>query len=163
VLAVGRGAAAFMLHRIAAAIWVGVLSAVLLAADPTLAGTNVARFKVGVGTYSINGYVRQDVAPYISHNRTYLPLRYAAYAVGIGDNSIAWDPNTKTAYLLRNGVLMVVPVGSPTIRVGDRVVQVDAPAELKDGRVMLPIRAVAELFGCRVDWDSVNRVVTITY
>jgi len=154
-----------MIRRIVLAIWVGVLSAVLLVADSTFAdaGTNVARFKIGVGTYSINGYVKQDVAPYISNNRTYLPLRYAAYAVGIGDNSIAWDPNTKTAYLLRNGVLMVVPVGSPTIRVGDRVVQVDASAELKDGRVMLPIRAVAELFGCRVDWDSVNRVVTITY
>jgi len=31
------------------------------------------------------------------------------------------------------------------------------------GRTMVPIRAVAESFGAKVDWDAVLRKVTITY
>ncbi len=32
-----------------------------------------------------------------------------------------------------------------------------------NGRTMLPVRFVAENLGCRVDWDSKTKTVTITY
>lgn len=118
-------------------------------------------FKIGNGVYNINGYVRHDVAPFVQNNRTYLPLRYVAYACGIGDNSIRWDNDSQTAYLAHNGEIMAVRVGSKVITVGGREVTTDAPAEIVQDRVMLPLRAVAEAFGCDVRWDGTTQQVFV--
>lgn len=65
---------------------------ILMAGGVQTASAAEATFIIGNGTYVVNEEVRQDTAPYIKNGRTYLPLRYAAYAVGIGDNSIYWGP-----------------------------------------------------------------------
>lgn len=144
--------------------------ALALAVPQVAAASGVAAFKIGQGVYSINGMPKQDVAPYIKKGRTFLPLRFTAYAVGIGDNSIRWDDSTKTAYLGKGNDVIAVKVGAPILRVytfeGDqlvkeRTVTLDVPAEIKDGRVMLPLRAVAEAFGCQVHWDAGKQVVTV--
>jgi len=124
----------------------------LISGCPALAAESV--FIIGNGTYSINGEIRKDTAPYIKNGRTYLPLRYAAYAAGIGDNSIYWDGTTKTAYMTKKGEILSVRVGERVIISGNRIIVTDAPAELMGGRVMLPLRAIAEAFGCQVEWDA---------
>ncbi|HHY67970.1 MAG TPA: copper amine oxidase N-terminal domain-containing protein [Alicyclobacillus sp.] len=164
------------------ALWCGLSGRLVLASDSSSAPTHIATFRIGVGTYSINGYTKQDVAPYLSHDRTMLPLRYVAYAVGIGDNSIQWDEKNNMALLLKNTTLIAVPVGRPIVYEGhlpapldtlagtantfvrlDKKIPIDVPAEMKDDRVMLPLRTVAELFGCQVGWDNNTQTVTISY
>lgn len=128
---------------------------------PVFANAAESVFKVGLGRYNINGLVREDAAPYIKDNRTYLPLRYVAYACGIGDNSITWDNESRTAYLAKSGEIMSVKVGEKTILVGGRKVTTDAPAELLQDRVMLPLRAVAEALDCQVKWDEATQRVFV--
>jgi hypothetical protein len=40
-------------------------------------------------------------------------------------------------------------------------VTLDAPAELKDERTMVPLRFISEAFGANVDWNDKEKVVTI--
>ena len=40
-------------------------------------------------------------------------------------------------------------------------IELDAPALIKDDRTFVPLRAIAEAFGERVDWDNDKRVVVI--
>ncbi|GIM47683.1 hypothetical protein DNHGIG_32320 [Collibacillus ludicampi] len=121
----------------------------------------VAAFKIGNGQYSVNGYTFRDAAPYIKNDRTYLPLRFAAYAVGIGDNNIYWDGANQKVYLQKNNKIIVVTIGSNTMQVGDQTIQMDVPAEIMDGRTMLPIAYIAKAFDCDVHWDGDKKIVTI--
>lgn len=120
-----------------------------------------AVFKIGNSKYMVNEELREDTAPYIKNGRTYLPLRYAAYAAGIGDNSIYWDGATKTVFLAKNNEIISVRVGEQII-ISDTMIKVtDAPAELVNGRVMLPLRAVTEALRCNVEWDANNQQVIV--
>lgn len=134
---------------------------ILMAGGVQTASAAEATFIIGNGTYVVNEEVRQDTAPYIKNGRTYLPLRYAAYAVGIGDNSIYWEGTTKTAYLAKNNEIMSIRVGEMMIFKGTTVIITDAPAELVNGRVMLPLRSIAEALGCEVEWDGDNQRVIV--
>lgn len=126
------------------------------------AGTDqVAIFKIGNGKYNINGQTIQDVAPYIKNDRTYLPLRFVAYSLGIGDNSIYWDQDTQTVYLSRNDKVVAVKIGANLMVVGQQSVVIDAPAEISMDRTMLPIRLIAEAFDCQVVWDNENQQAII--
>lgn len=143
-----------------------LMIAMFLFASVSSASPAEAQFKLGVGKYSINGYIKDDVAPYVKNGRMYLPMRYVAYAVGIGDNSIQWDAEKNTAYFAKpdpTGQLKIVAVtiGQNYIMVGNEKKSIDAPAELKNGRTMLPLRAVAEAFGCEVKWDPESKIATV--
>ncbi|MGF7400111.1 copper amine oxidase N-terminal domain-containing protein [Thermoanaerobacterium thermosaccharolyticum] len=49
-------------------------------------------FTIGKNEYTINGqYYAMDVAPYIKDNRTFLPLRYVAYAIGVEPQNIVYE------------------------------------------------------------------------
>ncbi|WP_027416053.1 copper amine oxidase N-terminal domain-containing protein [Aneurinibacillus terranovensis] len=118
-------------------------------------------FTIGKGTYSVNGMVRNDAPPYIENGRVYLPLRYVAYSCGIGDNSIYWDQEKQTAYLLKSSNLLAVKIGEQFITLNGKKVPMDAKATYKQGRVMLPLRAISEALNCIVQWDGGKKQVVI--
>lgn len=121
-----------------------------------------SNYKIGVGKYNINNSEKTDVAPYVKNNRTYLPLRFVGYAVGIGDNNIQWDQETQTAFLAQSDKIVAVKVGDKAIFINNEKKPIDAPPEIKDGRIMLPLRAVAEAFDCEVQWYPEYQVAQVT-
>lgn len=63
----------------------------------------------------------------------------------------------------RAGPLVIrLQVGRPEIQVNDTWYTSDVPPISVDGRVMLPVRAVAETAGFEVGWDSNTGTVTLT-
>jgi len=68
------------------------LALVLTMAAPAGAfQNNTAVFTIGSTTYTVNGVAHQmDVAPVIVNGRTLLPIRYAAYGMGIPDKDIQY-------------------------------------------------------------------------
>lgn len=124
-------------------------------------GRNVV-FQVGEKSYRLNGRTYTiDVAPYIKNGRVFLPLRYAGLALGI-DRKISWDRETGTASLVRNDTVVRVKVGDSAVyRSGVRI-PTDAAAHLHEGRVMVPLRAVATAFGANVDWESDTQTVKMS-
>jgi hypothetical protein len=53
-----------------------------------------------------------DVAPYIKAGRTYLPVRYVAYSLGIDDEHIQWDNETRKVTLTLGHVIVQIQIDS---------------------------------------------------
>jgi hypothetical protein len=58
--------------------------------------------------------------------------------------------------------VLVLVVGSPTMKAGGSSIALDAPPVIVEGRTLAPIRAVVESLGGTVAWDAVKRTVTIS-
>jgi sugar lactone lactonase YvrE len=57
--------------------------------------------------------------------------------------------------------VLVLLVGSPTMKAGSSSIVLDAPPVIVEGRTLAPIRAVVESLGGTVAWDAGRRTVTI--
>jgi photosystem II stability/assembly factor-like uncharacterized protein len=57
---------------------------------------------------------------------------------------------------------LVLTIGSSVMSVDGRHATLDSPPIIREGRTLLPIRAVIEALGGSVDWDGVRRKATVT-
>ncbi|HWQ74244.1 MAG TPA: copper amine oxidase N-terminal domain-containing protein [Syntrophomonas sp.] len=147
----GRG------HRSSSSI---TTSALTTAVSPQIA---VAAFTPDSLTYTINGETRQmDVAPYIKNDRTYVPVRYLAYSLGVAEDGVAWSPEAQTVTITLNDTVLQLTIGSTTMLVNDEPVEMDVAPEIVSDRTFLPARWVAEALGATVEWDeTLNQAVII--
>ncbi len=125
----------------------------------------ITLFTVGSMYYTVNGVpVAMDVAPYINaDDRALLPVRYAANATGISDSNIFWDASAQSVRLVRGGRTVIMVVGSTTMLINGVASQMDtAPVIADPGRIMLPIRYLAQAFDCDIAWDAATQTITIT-
>ncbi len=122
-------------------------------------------FTIGSTAYTVNGAaMTADVAPYIDANgRTMLPIRFAANAAGVTDANIFWNQADQSVILIKGDRIVKLVVGSTTMTINGVPFAMDTvPVIVDPGRVMLPIRAVAQALGCEVAWDAATQTVTIT-
>ena len=105
------------------------------------------------GNYAVN-----DVAPIISGDRTFLPIRLIAEALGA---TVSWDEATQAVTIVDADTTIVIYIGQPFATVNGTPVQLDAPAFIANGRTYLPVRFVAENLGATVSWDAEPKAVTI--
>ncbi|NLE90553.1 MAG: copper amine oxidase N-terminal domain-containing protein, partial [Dehalococcoidales bacterium] len=103
-----------------------------------------------------------DVAPYIKDDRTYLPIRYVGYALGIADHNILWDDASKTATLIQGDKVVQVKIGSTTMMVNGVAIAMDVAPEITSDRTMLPFRFIGQAFGADFAWDDATKTVTMT-
>ncbi|WP_406677225.1 copper amine oxidase N-terminal domain-containing protein [Moorella sp. ACPs] len=119
-----------------------------------------ASFVIGSTTYTVNGVQNtMDVAAYTKDGRTYLPVRYVAYALGITPENILWDG--KTATFIGEGRVVQVTPGSAVLTINGAPVTMDVTTDLVNGRVMVPFRWVAQAFGAQVNYDEATQTVSI--
>lgn len=97
--------------------------------------------------------------PVIVEGRTLVPLRAVFEALGA---TVAWDDATKTVTSVKGDITVALTVGTNQITVNDEAKTIDVPAQIMNDRTMVPVRAVAEAFGCDVQWDNNTRTVVIT-
>ena len=134
---------------------------VTTAASPGGTGTSV--FKIGSTSYTLSGApVTIDVAPYIKNGRTFLPLRYVANALGVGDSNIIWDPTSQKITVIKGGIVLQLQVGYTTEVVNGATITMDVAPEITSGRTCLPVAWVAQALGATVAWDATAQTVTIT-
>ena len=102
--------------------------------------------------------LEMDVAPSIVNNRTMVPVRFIAEAL---DGMVDWDEKLRTAYIAYQDSLVEIIIQAPELYVNGEVVAVDTPAQILEGRTMMPLRAVAEGLGLEVHYDDTDRSITI--
>ena len=125
----------------------------LLALTAMLTGTALAaESEVGISV-QLNGefIVFDDAVPEITNDRTFLPFRAVLEAIGA---EVGYDAETSTVSAKRDGVDMSMVLGQNTAAVTQdgqtRTVEMDVAAYVKNGRTYVPVRFVAEAFGCNV-------------
>ena len=115
-------------------------------------------------TIQINGEELQipqgDTKPFIENDRTLVPMRVIFEAFGA---TVEWDDATKTitAYEDRQDIEIKMQIGSDVFTVNDSDVKLDVPAQIVDGRTVVPLRAVSEGLNAEVKWDGETRTVYI--
>ena len=114
--------------------------------------TPLLRFNIGRYRHYQNGIaITGDAAPFISFNRTMVPLRVISEALGA---TPIWDNAARTAYIYKGDVVLRLPMGQP---LPDGM----GMPEMRNNRVFVPARFVIENFGAITLWDPVNREVTV--
>lgn len=134
---------------------------------PPTGETIVMHFYVDNTDYFINGALNtMDVAPTIFEGRTVLPIKYVAEPLGA---AIGWDPGSRRVRITHQSRMIDLWIGNNRAEINGSSQQIDpnnpsvAPVILPPGRTMLPLRFTAEQLGAQVDWDQLQRRVTITY
>ena len=106
--------------------------------------------------------IPSDQAPIIKNSRVLVPLRVIAENLGA---KVSYDSGEKRVNINKDEISMTLVIGDDTIWYSDKEksgpVAIDAPAEIQNGRTMVPLRAVAELFDMNVKWDERKRAVYI--
>ncbi len=119
--------------------------------------------------YINTGKIELDAAPFIdkSSGRTLVPVRFISETFGA---SIEWDAASRKVTIRRDKtahnptVAIELWIGKSVAKVNSKDVILDvAPVIIPPGRTMVPLRFISEGFGSNVDWDAVNRKITITY
>lgn len=112
--------------------------------------------------YVNNGIIPSDQAPIIKNSRVLVPLRVIAENLGA---KVSYDSGEKRVNINKDEISMTLVIGGDTIWYSDKEksgpVAIDVPAEIQNGRTMVPLRAVAELFDMNVEWDERKRAVYI--
>lgn len=135
----------------------------LLALTVMLTGTALAAEAGGISV-QINGkpLAFTDAAPEITSDRTFLPFRAVLEAIGA---EVGYDAQTSTVSAKRGGVDLAMVLGQNTASVTEdgqtRTVEMDVTPYVKNGRTYVPVRFVAEAFGCNVGWDGDTKTVII--
>ncbi len=107
--------------------------------------------------------IKSDVNPYIYQERTMVPLRVISENLG---KEVTWDGDKRSVKIKdEKGNEFSILIGGKFMddisANVDRKIELDAPALIKDDRTFVPLRAIAEAFGERVDWDKDKRIVVI--
>jgi len=112
-------------------------------------------------TVTIDGQAVEfaDQGPVIVGGRTLVPVGEVFESLGFAPN---WRGSTRTATLARHDFEIVIIVDSATFTTNGVEYALDEPAQIINGRVMLPIRAVLESVGYELDWVGATRTVVIT-
>ena len=100
----------------------------------------------------INNQGFKDVAPAIVGNRTLLPVRAIAEALGA---DVEWTKATRTVTITLDGEVV-------EFSIGELADGMDVPAQIIDNRTMVPVRFVAERLGANVLWFPATETVQIT-
>lgn len=127
------------------------------------ASQHTARFTIGSDRYVIDGASKNmDVAPCIIADRTYLPIKYVAEALGLSGASVKWDPGAQTITIDNNGDVIEFIIGSNIMKKNGSVVQMDVAPMILSGRTMVPLKWAVEGLNAQVSWDSAANAATIT-
>ena len=134
---------------------------------------SVVKVTVGEKTISMNGTEAQmDVAPYIqaASNSTMVPLRFVSVALGVDDatkpdesSRVSYDPNSKIATIYfgsgANQKLIQFQAGSNKMTINGTAIGMEngVVAEIKDGRMFVPFRALGQALGVNVSWNADTR------
>lgn len=136
-----------------------VIATVVTPAEGNVSAQEV-KFTLGSTTYTVGGVEKaMDVAPFVEGGRTFMPIRYVAEAVGA--DFITWDQATQTATIMKGDRVVQLTAGSNALKVNGASIAMDAAAQVKDGRTVLPVRFVGQALGAQVDWNADDQTVTV--
>lgn len=108
--------------------------------------------------------ITSDVAPVIKDGRTLVPIRVVAEALGL---EVEWDGENNvvkiTEYDNEKNVVFSVSMGIDKTGISSTEGKgyLETPPTIIEGRTMLPLREISEMFGASVDWDGVTSTVMI--
>ena len=102
--------------------------------------------------------IPEDIPPVIIDERTMLPMRLIAEALG---SEVLWNAETEQVFIINNTHTVTFTLGSKIADQNGVPFELDIPAIIINDRTMLPVRGVAEALDLEIIWDHSSRTVYI--
>jgi len=119
----------------------------------------VIELPIGDTLVSLNSVsAHLDVPAQIINGRSMMPIRFVAENLGA---TVGWNGETKTVIIENESTKIELPVGKTTCTLNGETVELDVPAQIVDGRTLMPIRFIAENLGATVGWNGETKTVII--
>ena len=124
---------------------------------------------IGSSTASVNEVAtlidadNSKVVPYVnSDSRTMVPVRFIAEKLGA---VVSWNALSRTVSVSYGGDVIGMTIDSKNYTRNGIAKTMDTAPVIHSGwdRTMVPVRFVAEAFGCTVDWEPKNSKTTTVY
>ncbi|MCE5223257.1 DUF5050 domain-containing protein [bacterium] len=111
--------------------------------------------------------VTLDTPPLIYKGRAMVPVRFIAEAFGA---DVFFDAAEQEIDIAFGAVYISLWVNKTWARIevtengqrNNKIVTLDAPPIIRNGRTLVPVRFIAEAFGATIDWDGKEKKITIT-
>ena len=137
----------------------GKTSGITIVSTSTL--TIVPGYKANSLALVVDGKeVITDVPPELRDNRLFVPVRALAEAL---DCQMQYQAEQKRILVSQNHgeTISLAERPSPDRNQIDQEIILGSPLPIKDGRLLAPVRALSEAFGCKVHWDENNKAVWV--
>lgn len=122
-------------------------------------GKNVMAMQIGSGKVFIHSAEQTvEQPPVIENDRTLVPIKVIAEYYGF---DVDWNEQTREVTLKNSENTVKLTIDSNSYSVNGEEKQLDSPAVIRNGRTILPIRAVAEGMGKQVSWDNEKKIILI--
>ncbi|NLJ58418.1 MAG: hypothetical protein GX339_06200 [Tissierellia bacterium] len=106
--------------------------------------------------------VTSDVDPFISKDRTLVPVRLIAEEL---DSIVEWDNDNRAVHISKEDTHIVMRIDSNLIEYTNSNETnyniLDVAPQIYEDRTFLPIRAVSNALGVGIDWDGDRRTVYV--
>jgi hypothetical protein len=99
-----------------------------------------------------------DQQPRETQGRVLVPLRGVFEEMGA---YVRWDAQQRTVFAQKGQTEIRLRPGDRTVHVNGQPRSIDVPAQLVNGRTMVPLRFISESLGAEVEWVSTRNEVVI--
>ena len=98
-----------------------------------------------------------EVVPFVKDERTLVPVRFIAEALGMDVLFV----NNNEVDLIGNGYVVRMKIGEKEYRINDIPYEMDVAPEIIHERTMIPLRAIGEATGRKVEWDEATGLIYV--
>lgn len=100
-----------------------------------------------------------EVAPEIVNGRTMVPFRSIFEGLGA---KVEWNETTREGKgILQNGKWVSFSNGRRFANSNKGSIEIDSPAIIRNGRLLIPVKAASEALGADISWNQSKRLVSI--
>ena len=117
-------------------------------------------------TVKVNNSVIESTVPaQIINDRTMLPMRSIFERIGA---RVTWMETDKIIFATKGNLFITMQIDNNIMSVQEigndeiKKIDLDSPPFIKDDSTMVPVRAVAESLGCKVEWEHETYTVHIS-
>jgi hypothetical protein len=108
----------------------------------------------------LNGNIlKSDISPQVVNGRTLVPVRVISEALGM---NVGWNNNGGRVTITKDQTNIQLTINNSSAMVGDKMVTLDQPPIIVDGRTLVPLRFISESLGINVGWEPLSKTILIT-
>lgn len=105
-----------------------------------------------------NKQIMFDVKPVIIEGRVLIPIKSV---VDVLNCEVNWDPDFKEVTITKGSLIIGMYIGDNYAYTNSGSVELDVPPIILNGRTMVPLKAISDLLGAEIKWESSKRLVSI--
>lgn len=118
-------------------------------------------YKAPPVTIKLNGKeIKSDVPAVILDDRTLVPIRVISESTGA---RVDWDAEKYEVTVNIGEKVVKLKIDSKEMIIDGKTTSLEVPAKIINDRTMVPVRAVSEALGLKVDWVASTYTVLLSY